>query len=222
MAYDHEEQEQVELLKAWWKKNGNLITWVAVAALSAFAAWTAYGTYQNKQAMAASTLYEEVQRAAALKDNGKVQAATSSVVEKFSSSSYASMASMIAAKSAFDANDLKTAKTHLGWVAEHGSSPELKAIARLRLTSIALDEKKYEEGFKLLETQFPKEFEADVWDHKADLLVAQNKISEARAAYKSALDKMGEKHAGRQLVQIKLDAIGGALETNTEVSSVKK
>jgi predicted negative regulator of RcsB-dependent stress response len=40
--------------------------------------------------------------------------------------------------------------------------------------------------------------------------VAQNKLPEARTAYQAALDKMDKKHPGRQLVQIKLDAIGGA------------
>jgi predicted negative regulator of RcsB-dependent stress response len=40
--------------------------------------------------------------------------------------------------------------------------------------------------------------------------VAQNKLPEARTAYQSALDKMDKKHPGRQIVQIKLDAIGGA------------
>ena len=222
MAYDHEEQEQVELLKAWWKKNGNLITWLAIAALSAFAAWTAYNAYQNKQATQASTLFEEVQRAEALKDNAKVQAATVAVVEKFSGSSYASLASLIAAKSAFEAKDLKLAKTQLNWVVEKSGSLEFKAIARLRLASIALDEKNFDEGYKLLSGEFPKGFEADVLDHKADLLVAQNKINDARVAYKDALDKMAETNDGRRLVQIKLDAIGGPLDTKADVSAAKK
>lgn len=222
MAYDHEEQEQVELLKAWWKKNGNLITWIAIAGLLAFAGWTAYNTYQQKQALEASAMYDEVQRAASLKDNGKVQASAAAVVEKFPVTSYAAMASMIAAKSAFEAGDLKAAKVQLNWVVEKAKSVELRAIARLRLASIALDEKNFDEGYKQLNGEFPKDFEGDVLDHKADLLVAQDKINDARVAYKSALDKMAEKHAGRQLVQIKLDALGGPLESTSDATPAKK
>jgi hypothetical protein len=48
-----------------------------------------------------------------------------------------------------------------------------------------------------------------VQDRKGDVLVAQNKLAEARTAYQAALDKMDKKHPGRQLVQIKLEAIGG-------------
>jgi predicted negative regulator of RcsB-dependent stress response len=40
--------------------------------------------------------------------------------------------------------------------------------------------------------------------------VAQNKIAEARVAYQTALDKTDQKNPGRQLIQAKLDAIGGA------------
>ena len=222
MAYDLEEQEQIDTLKAWWKQYGNFVTWLAIAALSAFAAWTAYNSYQKKQSLEASTLYDEVQRAVTLKDNSKVQAASALVVEKFGGTSYATMASLAAAKSAYDANDLKLAKEKLNWVVEKSSSPEFKAIARLRLSAIALDEKNFDEGYKLLNVEYPSEFAGDVLDRKGDLFVAQNKINDARSTYKAALDKMAEKHAGRQLVQIKLDAIGGPLEEKVDTTPAKK
>jgi predicted negative regulator of RcsB-dependent stress response len=46
---------------------------------------------------------------------------------------------------------------------------------------------------------------------KGDALSAQGKKAEARAAYKSALDKMADKPgAGRELLQQKLDSLGEA------------
>lgn len=222
MAYDLEEQEQIDTLKAWWKQYGNLITWLLIAALSSFAAWTAWKNYQLGQASQASTIYEEVQRAAASKDNAKVQGASANLVTKFAGTSYATMAALTAAKTAFDANDLKTAKTQLSWVVEHGHTKEFQALAKLRLAAIFLDEKNLDEALKTLSGEFPVEFEADVLDRKADVFVAQNKLKEARETYKSALDKMGEKHVGKQLVQIKLDALGGAPEMKVAVTSDKK
>lgn len=222
MAYDLEEQEQIDTLKAWWKQYGNLITWLLIAALSSFAAWTAWKNYQLGQASQASTIYEEVQRAAALKDNAKVQGASANLVTKFAATSYATMAALTAAKTAFDANDLKTAKTQLSWVVDHGHTKEFQALAKLRLAAIFLDEKNLDEALKTLSGEFPAEFEADVLDRKADVFVAQNKLKEARETYKSALDKMGEKHVGKQLVQIKLDALGGAPEMKVAVTSDKK
>jgi len=72
-----------------------------------------------------------------------------------------------------------------------------------------MDEKSYDDAMKLLSGEVPAEFQALVLDRKGDILVAQNKIAEARAMYQSAIDKTEDKSAARQLIQIKLDAIGG-------------
>ena len=40
--------------------------------------------------------------------------------------------------------------------------------------------------------------------------VGENKLDEARTAYQAAIEKTDLRNPGRQLMQIKLDAIGGA------------
>ena len=209
MAYNLEEQEQLASLKSWWGQYGNLITWIAIIALAAYAAWSGWNLYQRNQATQAGQLYEELQKGFAAKDNQKVQRAATDLAGKFGKTAYAQMGALAAAKSAFDANDLKTAKSQLQWVAENGTE-EYKAIARIRLAGVLLDEKAFDEGLKLLDGQFPEQFAGAVADRKGDILVAQTKIEEARAAYKLALEKTDEKNPARQLIQLKLDAIGGA------------
>jgi predicted negative regulator of RcsB-dependent stress response len=210
MAYDLEEQEQIASIKAWWNQYGNQLTWVLIVALASYAAWTGWNTYQRNQSTQASQLYDELQKAVAAKDNAKVQRAAADIGSKFGKTAYAQMAALTAAKSAFDANDLKIAKEQLQWVINNGSSDEYKAIAKIRLAGVLLDEKAYDEGLKLLSSGIPSQFDADVADRKGDILVAQNKIADARTAYQVALDKMDQKNPGRQLIQLKLDAIGGA------------
>ncbi|HYD59348.1 MAG TPA: tetratricopeptide repeat protein [Noviherbaspirillum sp.] len=210
MAYDLEEQEQLATLKAWWNQYGNLITWLLIIGLAAYAAWTGWNYYQRTQTAQAGQLYEELQKAVTAKDNDKVQRAATDMTAKFGSTAYAQMAALAAAKSAFDANDLKTAKAQLQWVADNASTGEYKAIAKIRLAGILLDEKAFDEGLKLLAGDFPEQFAGAVADRKGDILVAQSKIDDARAAYKLALDKTDEKNPARQLIQLKLDALGGA------------
>ena len=36
MAYDLEEQERAESLKAWWRQYGNALTWLVIAGLLVF------------------------------------------------------------------------------------------------------------------------------------------------------------------------------------------
>jgi predicted negative regulator of RcsB-dependent stress response len=130
--------------------------------------------------------------------------------EKFSRTAYAEMAALTAAKAAFDANDLNGAKAQLQWVVDSGRDEEYRALARLRLAGVLLDEKAYDEGLKLLSADVPVAFAGALADRRGDLLMAQNKVAEARAAYQEALQKSDAKSPGRQLIQLKLDAIGGA------------
>ena len=74
MAFDHEEQEQLASLKAWWAKYGNAATWVLVAGLAAYSGWTGWQFYERKQAAEASALYDELQNAG--KDNASALPAT--------------------------------------------------------------------------------------------------------------------------------------------------
>jgi predicted negative regulator of RcsB-dependent stress response len=222
MAYDLEEQEQLDTLKAWWKQYGNLVTWLLVIALSVYAGWTGWNTYQRNQSTQASQLYDELQKSILAKDNPKVQRAATDLVEKFARTSYAPMAVLLAAKSAFDTNDLKMAKTQLHWVIDHSNVEEYKVLAKVRLAGIALDEKAYDEGLSLLSGDFSSEFLGSIADRKGDIYFAQNKIAEARSAYQLALDKMSVKNPARQLIQIKLDAIGGVLDNKLTSSIATK
>lgn len=207
MAYDLEEQEQLASLKAFWNQYGNILTWVLILALGSYAGYNYWSASQRSQAAEASGLYDELQKSLAAKDNVKVQRIAGDVESKFDGSVYAQMAALAAARSAFEANDLKTAKAQLQWVIEHGND-EYKSIAKLRLSGVLLDEKAYDDALKLLGTEFLPQFAGAVADRKGDILVAQNKLAEARAAYQAALTAMDEKNPGRQLVQLKLDAIG--------------
>ncbi|MBB3118818.1 MULTISPECIES: tetratricopeptide repeat protein [Telluria group] len=209
MAYDLEEQEQLASLKAWWAKYGNLTSWVVIAGLAAFSGWNGWNYYQRNQAAQASTLYDEMQTSVG-KDNAKVQRAAGDIQSRFGATAYAQMSALVAAKSAFDANDMKAAKAQLQWVIEKGNE-EYKAVAKLRLAGVLLDEKAYDEALKVLAGDSSPQFSGAVADRKGDILVAQNKLVEARAAYKAALDATDKKNPGRQLIELKLEAIGGSV-----------
>ncbi len=210
MAYDLEEQEQLAELKAWWNKYGNLVTWLLIVALAAYASWVGWNYYRATQSNQSSQLYSEMQKAVTAKDNGRVQRAASDMEIKFSRTAYAQMAALTAAKSAVDANDDKAAKIQLQWAIDHAIDDEYRSIAKVRLAGILLDEKAYDEGLKLLTGEFPPAFASMVADRRGDILVAQNKPAEAKVAYELALEKTDQKNPARQLIELKLDALGGA------------
>jgi len=210
MAYDLEEQEQLATLKAWWAKYGNLTTWVVIAGLAAYSGWNGWNYYQRNQAAQASVLFDELQTAVNAKDNTKVARVAGDIEAKFGRTAYASLGALSAAKSFFDANDLKSAKAQLEWVVANGND-EHKNIAAIRLAGVLLDEKAYDAALKALAVAALPQFKSSVEDRKGDILAAQNKMEEARTAYKAALEAADKNNPGRQLIQLKLESIGGTV-----------
>lgn len=216
-AYDLEEQEQLDELKVWWKLHGNKVTGVLLAAAVAVAGWQGWNWYQRGQAAQASSIYGVLQRAASEKDLQRVKAASGELLEKFGNSAYAPLAALTAGKAAYDAQDLKTAKVQLAWAVDH-SDGELKDLASLRLAAVLLDEKAHDEALKLVQTSSSPAFAARFADMRGDILLAQGKRAEAKAAYQVVLQKTDAAAAGRnapasglkELVQQKLDALGDA------------
>ena len=93
---------------------------------------------------------------------------------------------------------------------DNSGEEELKDLARLRLAGVLLDEKKYDDALRLLETKHGESFDGLYADRKGDILTAAGKVAEARAAYQLALAKMGGKGAYQNIVQMKLDALASA------------
>jgi len=208
--YDLEEQEQIDSLKTWWKMYGNLVTGLVVAASLAMVGWQGWNWYQGGQSAKAAAIYGVLEQAASAGDAQKVKAAAGELAEKFGGTHYAALGAMLAARQSFDAGDLKTARTQLTWAAENAKD-ELKDLARLRLAAILLDDKAFDEALKQLDGARAVALEARFLEMKGDVLAAQGKRPEARAAYKSALEKSADKaSAGRELLQQKLDSLGEA------------
>ena len=208
--YDLEEQEQIDSLKTWWKMYGNLVTGLVVAASLAMVGWQGWNWYQGGQSAKAAAIYGVLEQAATAGDAQKVKAAAGELAEKFGGTHYAALGAMLAARQSFDAGDLKTARTQLTWAAENAKD-ELKDLARLRLAAILLDDKAYDEALKQLDGARAVALDARFLEMKGDVLAAQGKRPDARAAYKSALEKSADKAgAGRELLQQKLDSLGEA------------
>ena len=206
---DLDEQEQLDQFKHFWKQYGNLITWVLIVVLGAFAAWSAYEYWQRSQATQAAAMFDEVERSIATGDVAKVERALSDMNAKFGSSSYAQQASLLAAKTFYEKGNLDASKKALATVAEKASDVGYQAIAKLRLSSALIESKNYDDALKQVSGTFPKEFEPMAADRRGDVLALQNKPSEAKAEYVKAYKGFDEKSGYRRLVEVKLNALGG-------------
>jgi predicted negative regulator of RcsB-dependent stress response len=207
MAYDLEEQEQLDELKAWWKTNGNKVLGVATAALLVFAGVQGWKTYQQKQSAQAAVQYETLTQLDA-KDSKAIHEAAAQLVANFAGTPYAARAALIAAKSDYAANDAKSAKTNIEWVIAHAKEDALRSIALLQLASIQLEDKQYDEALKTLGEKHDIGFDGLFADLKGDVLAAQGKKTEAKAAYAEALTHLDAEGRYRSFTEHKLEALG--------------
>lgn len=221
-VYDHEEQEQLDELKVWWKQYGNRVTNVLLAIALALLAWQGWNYWQRKQAAQAAGLYGALQMAVAKQDTKAVRDLAGELIDKYPRTPYAGLGILVAAKAQIDGNDAKTARMQLAWAADNAKDEAIRDLARLRLASLLLDEKTYDEALQQINKEALPSFVPRFQEVKGDILLAQGKTEEAKVAYLLALTKQQEqsknvasaKGAQQQspyaeVLKIKLESVGG-------------
>src|SRR3989338_9412133 len=209
-ALDLQEQEQLDALKAWWKGNGNYLLGALLIAIVAMGGWRGWQYYQNQQSSEAATLYAEFARQLKSGDAKRVNDAAAMVMDKYAATGYSPRAALLAAQVNEQVDEQARAKTQLHWVIDHAEEAGLKDVARLRLAAVLLDEKNYDNALQLLEAKHPASFDGLYADLKGDVLSAQGKNEEARSVYKLAYEKTDANSSYRNLIEMKLDALGEA------------
>jgi predicted negative regulator of RcsB-dependent stress response len=209
MAFDLEEQEQLDEAKAWWKQHGNKVIWGVTVFLLAIAGWRGWETWNRNQAMEASTLFDRVIQAASMNDVKAAKDAAAQIMEKHGRSAYATPAAWLSGRINYEANDLKSARAQYEFALEHARDDGTAQLARLRLAGLKFEDKDLAGALALLQEPFTPAFAGLAAQLRGDVLVAQGKQEEARAAYKEAVQKLGDKSSLKPLVEMRLDALGG-------------
>lgn len=211
-TYDLEEQEQLDALKAWWKRWGNWTMLGVAIVLSAAAGWR-YWQHQNAtQSLEAGVVYGQLTRAMQQNDAKTSRTLAATIIDKYARTAYAPRAALLLAKISVDNDDPRNAQAQLEWAIAHTKEAALKDLARLRMAAVLLDQKQYDAALKQLNTPHSDAFAFRFDDLKGDVLYAQGKHDEARAAYQASFGKMAEDNPYRTIVEVKLNALGGPLK----------
>jgi predicted negative regulator of RcsB-dependent stress response len=208
-TYDLDEQERLDELKAWWKRWGNLMMFGLAVVIAVAAGWRYWQNHTATQSLEAATVYERLTQSLAANDAKAAREAGGLLVEEYKGTAYAPRAALLLAKLNVGAKDLKGAQIQLEWAVANSKEPAIKDLARLRLAAVQLDQKEYDAALKTLSATHSDAFAFRFNDLKGDVLLAQGKPAEARAAYQAAFGKMAEDNPYRNIVELKLDALGG-------------
>ncbi len=207
-VYDLEEQDQLEDLKAWWRRWGTLITAIVVAASLTVVGVQGWRWWKYHQAAQASTLYSAAILGVKANDLARTRDAVTQLTDRYGGTTYAASGAMLLARMLFDKGDKAGAIRELQWVVDHGGE-EARQIARYRLAEAQFDARQYDDALRTLDAKHDEPFTALYADLRGDILAAAGRTAEARAAYQVAVAKLDQKLPYRAYVQVKLDALGG-------------
>ena len=216
MPLDLEEQEQLDSLKAFWEKYRSVIMGLVTAVLFVFAAYNGWQWWKNSQATEAGKLYETMMSSLEKGNQEQSMRAADDLQKQYAGTSYAPMASLIAAKLAADAGDASKSQAYLRWVSEKAANEGYQALGKLRLATALMDEgsaKSLAEADAILKSKPTIGFEPLWLERRGDWHLVQGKNADARKSYSQAwklLEKSKEfPQEARSLLKVKLDAVGG-------------
>ncbi|MDD2879158.1 MAG: tetratricopeptide repeat protein [Rhodoferax sp.] len=217
---DLEEQEQLDQLKHFWKQYGNIITWVLIVVLGAFASWNFYQYWQRSQSVQAAALFDEVDRAAQSADVARIDRVFADMKDRFPSTAYAQQSGLLVAQQYMSLGKPDSAEAALAWVVEKSSDSGYRSVARLRLAALLLESKKFDAALSQLEGTFDPNFDALVADRKGDIYVLKGNKAKAVAEYEKAYRLFDPRTEYRRLVEVKLNAQGVDVPMPDQISVV--
>jgi predicted negative regulator of RcsB-dependent stress response len=204
---DLQDQEQLDTLKAFWKQYGNLITWTLILGLGGFSAWNGWNWYQRDQGMKAGAMFDELDRAVSAGDADRAGRVFADLQQRYGKTAYAQQGALAAAQVQFKRGQADAARASLQWVVDNATEAELATVARLRLAGLQSEAGQHDAALATLAAAAPG-FEGLVADRRGDVLAAQGKTDEARAAYQAAYAALGPSIDYRRVVEAKLTALG--------------
>lgn len=203
------EEQQVEAIKAWWKKYRNSIIGGLLAGAILVTGYNSWKDYRDNRAEEASALYENFSRFANSNQQAQMKAIGQQLIDEYSATPYAELAALMLAKHSYESGDKDMAITHLTWAMENAEIVEVEHTARSRLARVLIDKGEFVEALKLIEAQDAGPYTPWYLEIKGDLYVAQGDKEAAKKAYLEAMSYKDLKNNSQSL-QMKLDNLGVA------------
>jgi len=189
--YETEEQ-QVEALKKWWKENGTSLIVGLFVGVAVLFGWRYYIDHKSAHSVQASDMYMLVMKNVALKTiDDKTIDINNQLINDYADTPYAALSSLALAKFEYDKGDVEAAVTQLELAKKHANDDITKQIANLRLASLLIEQKKYEDASSILNMSHDAVYDAQYEELKGDLYMAKGDIAQARIAYDKAIDLQG-------------------------------
>jgi predicted negative regulator of RcsB-dependent stress response len=212
------EEEQVAALQRWWRENYKPVIAAVVLAVASYGGWKWYQHTQQEKANAAAALYETMMTSAqeivtagpgAADALVRMQRAGDALVSEHAGSVYAQFGALLLAGNAAEVDDLAGAEKYLRSALSVDAGTGSKVIIENRLARVLSAQGKHDEALAAISGAVPEALVAAREETRGDVLLAQGKRGEARAAYEKAKVAAGDDEAALGFLPMKLDYVAG-------------
>ena len=215
---EYSEAEQLERAKSWFKANGFWILAGIALGVGGLAGWRWYQERRTTQADVASARYEEMLEAFQRNDRTRGLAIVDELNREYSWTPYASLGTLIAARSEVDNNELDKAAAGLKTVMENAPDPEVRMIGRMRLARVQAAQGKYDDALATLKVDDPGEFAPRLADVRGDVLLAKGDRAGALKEYLAARSGDSGGRVDDEILDLKIRDLGGTPPKSAEES----
>ena len=213
MAEMRTDEETVQALKDWWKKNGASLLIGVGAALAIVFGWQAWQNQQMQHRTEAASQFANLINTYTDESQENraetVEFVASTLREDYADSAYAIYGSLILAKQQLmDQNDAEAAISTLEWAnGQADQSSPLSLIIRSRLARAQFDVEQYDAALSTIDGAANADSFAPILSElRGDILLAQGSTKQAREAYLKAREQSGAGRSG--VLELKLADLG--------------
>ena len=203
------EEQQVEAIKKWWKKNGSSVITGGLLVLAVFFGGRAWLDHRDNQSEAASVEYEAMMQSMRAGEKDAVFSRGDTLLQKYSGTPYATLAAFALAKTKLEQKDPVAAEAHLRWVLTNNSEDGIQYITKLRLARVLMAQEKHDEALKIIPSD-PGSFKSAFEEIKGDIYRIKGDNEPAKSAYSQALLALPVDSNNKAMLQMKLDDFGQA------------
>lgn len=211
------EEEQVEIIKKWWKENG---TTIILSVVIVFSGWFGYNYWQDQAQLKkenASQLYNQLVQAAAQPTATAEGIATMKIVanelkDEYAGTTYAEFGALFLARFAAEEGDFDAAAAELTTLVENSKQEPVKYTAQARLAQVLIQQEKLDEALALVSTVPNAAYATQFAEAKGDALYLKGEYAEAQQAYKTALDAAQNIGLRADSLQRKIDMLASSGE----------
>ena len=209
MAELRTEEEQLQAIKDWWKKNGSSLLIGIGAALAIVFGWQAWQNHQASQRAEAANQFAALQSAfSAGDDQETVEFVAETLRNEYSSSAYAIYGNLVLARQQMMAqNDPQAAAESLNWALEKAADyPALSLVIRNRLARAQFAAGNHQAALSTLDQAGKAEgFDAIFSELRGDIRLAMGDRDAAREAYLAAREQGVQNNS---VLELKLSDLG--------------